>query len=146
MKCNKKESGFSLIEVLLVVVIVGIIAAMAVPAYQKGIWAAENGSAFAAMRSINSTQVSFYTQNGRFGRLDEVNTQLGNSIGTVVGDSLVRGKYVFTMSPARPTDQELRTAYTVIARRDVVGDALYQYEVNQTGRITQVLPVGAPQN
>ena len=42
---KKKESGFSLVELLLVVVIIGLIAAMAVPAYQKGMWAAENGSA-----------------------------------------------------------------------------------------------------
>lgn len=143
---NSSEQGFSLIEVLLVVVIVGLIAAMAVPAYQKGMWAAENGSAFGTMRTINSTQVSFYTQNSRFGRLAEINAILGNGVGTVVGDRLVRGKYVFEMSPIAPTDAELVTEYLVSATRDVPGDVVYRYEMNQTGRIIQVLPVGAPQN
>lgn len=143
---QKGQSGFSLVELLLVVVIIGVIAAMAVPAYQKATWAAENGSAFGIMRTIASTQLSFYTQNNRFGRLDELNAQLGSGIGTVVGDSLVRGRYVFTMSPSRPTDAELATEYAITARRDVVGDVVYQFELNQTGRIRQVYPVGAPQN
>lgn len=143
---RKGESGFSLVEVLLVVVIIGIIAAMAVPAYQRGMWAAENGSAFGTMRTIASTQVSFYTQNNRFGRLDEINAILGNGVGTVVGDRLVRGKYVFEMTPVRPDNSELVTEYSVSATRDVPGDAVYRYEVNQSGRITQIYPAGAPVN
>jgi prepilin-type N-terminal cleavage/methylation domain-containing protein len=143
---RRGESGFSLIEILLVVVIVGVIAAMALPAYQKGMWAAENGSAFSTMRTIASTQVSFYTQHNRFGRLDEINRLLGNGVGTVVGDRLVRGKYVFEMTPVRPDDADLATEYLISATRDVAGDAVYRYELNQSGRITQVYPVGAPQN
>ena len=140
---NKREElGFSLIELLLVVVIIGVVAAMAIPAYQKGMWAAQNGSAFGTMRTIAQTQVSFYTQNSRFGRLDEVKRLVGNGIGTVVGDNIVRGSYVFTMSPARPTDDELKTEYLITAKRDVVGDTLYQFELDQTGRITQVFPAG----
>jgi prepilin-type N-terminal cleavage/methylation domain-containing protein len=137
-----KEKGFSLIEILLVVVIIGIIAAMAVPAYQKGMWAAENGSAFGIMRTIASTQTTFYTQNNRFARLDEINAALGNGVGTMVGDKLVRGKYVFEMTPPRPADNELAT-YLITAKRDVVGDVMYQYELTQTGRIVQVYPAGA---
>ena len=142
---NSREKGFSLIEVLLVVVIIGVIAAMAIPAYQKGMWAAENGSAFGTMRTINSTQVSFYTQYNRFGRLAEINAILGNGVGTVVGDRLVRGKYVFEMSPITPTDAELATEYSVSATRDIPGDVVYRYEINQNGRIIQVFPAGAPE-
>ena len=140
---TRGESGFSLIELLLVVVIVGVIAAMAVPAYQKGMWAAENGSAFGTMRTLASTQVSFYSQNSRFGRLDELNGILGNGVGTVVDNRLIRGRYVFTMTPDRPEDDELRTSYSITAKRDVPGDVLYQYELDQSGRITQVYPAGA---
>ncbi len=143
---SRSEQGFSLIEVILVVVIIGLIAAMAVPAYQKGMWAAENGSAYSAMRTMATTQATFFTQNGRFGRLDEINRQANNVFGVVVGDSIVRGRYVFTMTPARPVDDELRTEYSISARRNVVGDVLYQYELDQSGKITQVYPAGSPEN
>src|SRR5215210_8542913 len=115
---RRGESGFSLIELLLVVVIIGVIAAMAIPAYQKGMWAAENGAAFGTLRTISSTQLSFYTQNSRYGRLDEVNRILGGSVGTVVGDRLVRGKYVFEMSPVRPDDSDLAGEFLIRATRD----------------------------
>ncbi len=137
---NKSESGFSLIELLLVVVIIGIIAAMAVPALQKSVTAAENGNAFGTMRAINSTQVNFYSQNNRFGHLTEINTMMASGLGTVVGDKIVRGKYVFEMAPLVPTPEELKNEYKIIANRTVPGEPTYQYEMNQTGTITQVYP------
>jgi prepilin-type N-terminal cleavage/methylation domain-containing protein len=137
---NNNEKGFSLIELLLVVVIIGIVAALAVPAFQKGIWAAENGNAFAAMRTLNSTQVGFFSQNSRFGSLAEVNRMIGGGIGTEVGDRLVRGKYVFEMGPLVPTPEELRTGFKIIATRSVPGEITYQYELDQSGEIEQIQP------
>ena len=119
------------------------VAAISIPASQKGRWAAENGAAFSTLRTLSSTQVSYYTQHGRFGRLPEVNAALGNSVGTVVDTTLIRGTYVFAM-PDAETDAELKTRYRITARRDVSGDALYLYEVNNSGQIRQVFPVGAP--
>jgi prepilin-type N-terminal cleavage/methylation domain-containing protein len=143
MKRNN-ESGFSLIELLLVVVIVGIVAALAVPAFQKGIWAAENGSAFGTLRAIASTQASFFTSHNRFGRLDEINAQMGNGAGTYINNRIIRRKYVFEMSPLTPTNAELATQYTISATRDVPGDVVYRYELTQSGRIRQVYPAGSP--
>jgi prepilin-type N-terminal cleavage/methylation domain-containing protein len=138
---NKKESGFSLIELLLVVVIIGIVASVAVPALQKGLRAAENGNTFATMRTIASTQVNYYSQNNRFGRLTEVNNLLSSSIGTNSGNDINRGKFVLSMSPAIPTDLELRNGYTITATRNVAGEGVtYVYELTQGGEIRQILP------
>jgi len=143
MSLRNKQSGFSLIELLLVVVIIGIITALAVPALQKGIRSAENGTTFATLRAISSTQVMFYSQNNRFGRLPELQQIMGNGIGVTTGDRVVRGRYVFEMTPVTPTDPELATEYVITATRNVSDDIVYKYELTQTGKITQILPAGA---
>jgi prepilin-type N-terminal cleavage/methylation domain-containing protein len=140
MKKNN-QSGFSLIELLLVVVIVGMLAAIGVPSFQKGIRAADNGAAFATMRSMASTQVSFYSQNGRFARLPELNTIHSNNLGTASGTSLVRGRFVIEMSPVEPTDEELKSTYTIIATGSMGVDGVpYVFRLNQTGEIAQITP------
>ncbi len=138
---SKREDGFSIIELLIVVVIIGIVAALAVPALQKGIRSAENGNTFATMRTIASTQVGYYSQNGRFGRLAEINNILSQSIGTVNANQIIRGKFIFEMTPAAPTNAELAESFTITATRNVMGEGvIYKYELTQWGEIRQVLP------
>lgn len=138
---NKNEEGFSLIELLTVLTVIGIIAAMAVPALQKGIQAAENGNTFSSMRTIASTQVGYYSQNSRFGRLDEMNGMLSQSFGSVSGNQLIRGKYVYEMTPVAPTDAELRQSYTITATRNIISEGqIFKYEITQAGNIRQILP------
>jgi prepilin-type N-terminal cleavage/methylation domain-containing protein len=137
---KRLESGFSLIELLIVVVIIGIIAALAVPAFQKGFRSAENGSVFATLRSVSSTQVSFFSQNNRFARLPELQQIMSNGIGTTAGDRVIRGRYTFEMNPVAPTDEELGREYTITATRNISDDAVYKYEMTHTGEIVQILP------
>lgn len=130
-----------MIELLLVVAIIGIIAAVAVPAFQKGIRSAENGNTFASLRTISSVQANYYAQNNRFGRLIEINNILSNSIGTVSGNELVRGRFVLSMTPSTPTDVELRNGYTILATRNVTGEGVkYVYEITSQGEVRQIEP------
>ncbi|MFN6963249.1 MAG: prepilin-type N-terminal cleavage/methylation domain-containing protein [Pyrinomonadaceae bacterium] len=139
MKSNN-EGGFSLVELLVVVVVIGIIASLAIPGLRKGIRAAENGAIFATLRTIGSTQVSFYSQNNRFGRLVELNNISGRGLGVPAGSQLLRNRFVLEMVPAAPTDDELRDGYTITATSDAVDMNVYKYEITQTGEIRQILP------
>ena len=138
---KSNQNGFSLIELLIVVVIIGIVASLAVPALQKGIRAAENGKTFGSMRAISSSQVGYFSTNNRFARLGEVNSLLSSSLGTTSGNVVSQGKFLYEMAPAAPTDSELGQGYTITATRNVTGEGvIYKYEINQTGEIRQVLP------
>jgi prepilin-type N-terminal cleavage/methylation domain-containing protein len=135
-----RDNGFSLIELLLVVAIIGVIAALGIPSLQKGIRSAEDGTTFATLRTISSTQVGFFSQNGRFGRLAEINGLVGKGIGREIDDRIVRGRYVFEMDPSLSDDEHLRQLYVITATRSVSDDAIHKFELDQSGQITQVLP------
>lgn len=134
---NKNQSGFSLIELLLVVVIIGVISTIAVPSLLKARAAAENGGAYAMLRTVATLQTQFYAQKNRYARLGELNVSQNNGLGTVSGTTLTRQRFIFEMTPAAPTDAELANGYTVTATRIVgAGETPIVYSVNQTGAIT----------
>ncbi len=61
----KKETGFSLIELLIVVAIIGIIAAIAIPNLLKSRQAANEASAIGSVRSIGTAQATYQATNGQ---------------------------------------------------------------------------------
>ena len=141
MKKKGSEDGFSLIELLVVVVVIGIVASIAVPYLQRAIRASEAGNTYATMRAVSTTQISYFSQTNRFARVTEANNLMSGGIGTQIGSDVRRGRFVFSMVPSNPTDDELRAGFTMTATRTDPGEGItYLYELSQSGFIRQVLP------
>ena len=84
-----RENGFTLIELMIVVMIVGILSAVAIPSYQDYIHRAKFTEAF-ALADAGKRGVNEYF--GRWGRLPENNAAAG-----LFAPEAYRGRYVQSM-------------------------------------------------
>ena len=67
----RKNSGFSLVELMIVIVIIGVLAAVAVPIYNNNVTKARMSEADAALGSIRTQLRVFYGENGEYPTADE---------------------------------------------------------------------------
>jgi len=71
----KRDRGFSLLELLIVVAIILIIATIAIPSLLRSRQAAQESSAVAQIRTINTAEVTYLSSNGgNYGSIPELIT------------------------------------------------------------------------
>ncbi|ENX2625790.1 pilin, partial [Neisseria gonorrhoeae] len=90
---NTLQKGFTLIELMIVIAIVGILAAVALPAYQDYTARAQVSEAILLAEGQKSAVTEYYLNNGIW---PEDNTSAG-----VASSSSIKGKYVKSVTVAK---------------------------------------------
>ena len=120
---RRNQSGFSLIELLIVIAIILIIAAIAVPKFSSTQQNAHELAAIQEMRAIHTAEIQYYSQFQKYaGSLAELGPPTSGTAGPQAADllpkSLAEGKksgYVFVVAISP-------TGYTIIANPEVFGN------------------------
>jgi type IV pilus assembly protein PilE len=105
---RKSQHGFTLVELMVVVVIIGIIAAVAIPAYRGSVMKSNRSSAKAALLDLAARQEKYYTQYNTYA-FDSTNTTL-TTLGAQLYGSGSTAALPFNIPATGPTLYQVQAA------------------------------------
>jgi len=153
MNSNKNQKGFSLVELLVVVIIIAIVAAIAIPNLLASRRAANEASAISSMRTIHSAEATYQATVGAgtaYGSLNQMNTAglIDSAIGGTGGTSsksgydfaLTTGTQIYCATAAPSTPGTTGNAYFGVETEGVI----WKHTAAMTCTAGDLTPAGSP--
>jgi len=148
----KKQKGFSLIELLIVVAIILIIAAIAIPSLLKSRIAANEASAVGSVRSINTSQVT-YSNSCQFYAAVLLDLNTGgacaagaNTIDPVLAAGVKSGYLITSIAPGTTPAGTISTTFDVHADPQTAGVSGVRHFFSNESLVIRVNSAGVATN
>ncbi|HEZ5050463.1 TPA: pilin [Neisseria meningitidis] len=122
---NTLQKGFTLIELMIVIAIVGILAAVALPAYQDYTARAQVSEAILLAEGQKSAVTEYYLNHGKWPG--------GNSDAGVASSSTIKGKYVQSVEVAKGVITA--TMLSTGVNKEIQGKKLSLWAKRQAGSV-----------
>jgi prepilin-type N-terminal cleavage/methylation domain-containing protein len=127
-----KKEGFSLIELMIVIVIIGILAIIAMPSYKKYITKSKMAESYNVLDNMGKIEFAAYSEFKEFIPLVPNNTTGGPTADSVAA-SLPNSGYGLFGYPIAPGSKQFFVYYTVTGKFDASGtavaDSIHRYPV-----------------
>ncbi len=128
----KGKQGVTLIEIMIVVAIVGMLAAIAIPAYNDYITRSRRSDAFTALETVRAAQEMYRAERGFYASafFDVVG---GVTVNVLAGCSANMAGNNYSIAVARLTATTHTVTATALASGKQASDKYSQFRVNQNG-------------
>jgi len=81
LRCSRDQKGFTMVELMVVIVIIGVLSAIALPTFNAQIDKAKVGRAVADLKSVKNLVELYYVENGKYPDVEKFEDQVnGNGL------------------------------------------------------------------